>query len=486
MKKLFLLFFGLILTVNVSAKTYYSDYSEYKLSDIKIEESDIVDTKVEVKYLMYKENKIETFYPSYIEINDMTKTNETKIETSDWLDEKPNELIGRNIIEKQFYEYQDIKKIRYVKISNLINTKTNFDFAELIILNGLEKIDYDIKSDYEDINKIKDSDLESYVTFSKDDEIIIDLKQGVYIHNLKLGFHVHIDYTSDIYFTIELFGEEFENVYAERTIFSPLNTLEDNHAMYLIDEAHFNLVNPLYEEKQLSEKYVISTKFRTINLITKYKTEDLYIKYEKIEKQYLDDYYLEPIEGYYLDLNTKKEFYYIRTRDKVEIKDNLIIDNYDTKLEDFIISTTVDNIKITSNMNYYKNGTYDINFILPFKTINEKLKVNIAENYIKALQVQNNYLKELEQKNAGLIISNNKLNTQIKEVLQNKDKSINEVNDKIIKCKYELEELKENKQELGEELNEEKDYKLLIIIPIILILLLILFFLRKKSIQNNN
>jgi len=486
MKKLFLLFFGLVFTVNISAKTYYSDYSEYELSDIKVEKSDIVDTKVENKYLIYKENKTETFYPSYMEIDDMVKTNETKIEISNWLEEKPNELIGRNIIKKQFYEYQDIKKIRYVKISNLINSKTNFDFSELIIINGLETVDYDIKTDYEGINKIKDNDLESYTAFSKNDEIIIDLKQEVYIHDLKFGVHVHIDYTSDIYFTIELFGEEFENTYAQKTIYSPLNIIEDNYAMYLIKEEHFNLVNPLYEEKKLSENPVLSTKFRTINLVTKYKTEDLYIKYEKIERTYLEDYYLEPIDGYILDLDTKKEFYYIRIRDKVEIKDNLIIDNYNTKLEDLIISTTVDNIKITSNMNYYKNGIYDINFILPFKTVKEKLKVNILENYIKALEVQNNYLKQLEIENNKLIISNNKLNTEIKEILQNKDKSINEVNNEIIECRYELEALKSNKQELGEELKDEKDYKLLIIIPIILILLLILFFLRKKSIQNNN
>ena len=42
----------------------------------------------------------------------MTKTNETKVEVSDWLDEKPNELIGRNIIEKGLYEYQNMKKIK--------------------------------------------------------------------------------------------------------------------------------------------------------------------------------------------------------------------------------------------------------------------------------------------------------------------------------------------------------------------------------------
>lgn len=445
MKKLFLLFFGLTLTVNVQAKTYYSKYTEFKESDIKIEESDIVKTKTEDKYLIYKENKIEAFYPSYMEIEDMTKTNETKIEVSDWLDEKPNELIGRNIIEKGLYEYQNMKKIKYIKINN-----KKISISELNILNGSKKIEYEIK-----------------------EGIIIELKEEIDINDLKIELHIK---NTETPYKLELYGEEFKNVYAYAL----------NNSLEYIDKEYFELESPLYEEKVLSETEIKKNKFNIVNLVTKYKTEDLYIKYEKIEREYLEDYFLEPIEGYKLDLDTKKEFYYIRTRDKVEIKDNLIIDNYNTKLEDFIISTTVDNIKITSNMNYHKNGEYDINFILPFKTVKEKLKVNILENYTKALQVQNNYLKQLEIENNKLIISNNKLNTEIKEILQNKDKSINEVNNKIIECRYELQELKSNKQELGEELIDEKDYKILIIIPIILILLLILFFLRKKSIQNNN
>jgi len=486
MKKIILFIILSLLTINVNAKTYYSDYSEYKLVDEKVEKSDVVDVKIEEKYLIYKENKTEAFYPGYMEIEDMVKTEETKIVSSSWLDEKPNELIGRNIIEKQFYEYQNMKKIRYLKFEDLINSKSDFDFAELIVINGLEQIDYDIKSSNPTITNMKDGNLETYSTLSKDDEIIIDLKQDIDINNLKLGIHVHIDYTSDIYFTMELYGEEFENVYAKRKIYSPVNVNEFSYPMYLIDKDHFNLENPLYDEKQISETKIRKTDFNIVNQITKYKTEDLYIKYEKIDKEYLDDYYLEPIEGYKLDLDSKKEFYYVRIRDKVEISDELIIRNYDTKLEEFIIFTTINAIKITSNMNYYKNGTYDINFILPFKTIKEKLIVDISENYIKALEVQNNYLKALEQENKNLVINNNKLNVEIKEILQNKDKSVNEANDKIIECKYELDEFKKNKQDFGEEITQEKNYAILIIIPAILGLILILLYLRKKSIQNNN
>lgn len=486
MKKIILFIMSFLFVANVNAKTYYSDYGEYKSIEEKVEKSDIVDLKTEEKYLIYKESKTEAFYPSYMEIDDMVKTDETKIVTSPWLDEKPNKLIGRNIIERELYEYQNMKKIRYIKITNMINESGLFEFSEFIAINNLGKVEYDIVGSNEEINKIRDADLTTYVPLESNAEVIIDLKDPIDINDLKIGFHVHITKNTDIYYTLELYGEEFKNIYAEKSIHSSVGVDEDNNAFYFIDKSYFDLVSPLYQEKQLSENKVVKNKFNIVNLVTKYKTEDLYIKYEKIEREYLDDYYLEPIEGYKLDLESKKEFCYIRTRDKVEISDNLIIRDYDTKLEDLIISTTTNDIKITSNMNYYKNGTYDIYFVLPFKTIKEKLIIDISDNYIKALEFQNKYLKDLEEENKNLIINNNKLNNEIKEILISKDKAINEVNDKIIECRYELEESKKNKQDLRGEITEGKNYTILIIIPIILGLILILLYLRKKSIQNNN
>ena len=201
----------------------------------------------------------------------MVKTEETKIVTSSWLDEKPNELVGRNIVEKQFYEYQNMKKIRYLKLSDLINSKDNLHFTELTIFNKTKKLDYEVKSDIDGIKKIKDSDLTNYATLNKNDEIIIDLKEDVDITDLAMMYHFHITTTSDIYFTMSLYGEEFENVYAKRTIYSPVNINHFEYPSYLIDEDHFNLENPLYEEKQISETKIRKTNFNIVNEITKYK-----------------------------------------------------------------------------------------------------------------------------------------------------------------------------------------------------------------------
>ena len=477
MKKIILLIFILFTILKVEAKTYYGPYSEYKQVDELGEKSDIMDFKVEKKYLIYKENITTAYYPAYMEITDMDKTEETKLEVSDWLDDKPKELVGRNIIEGYVYEYRDLKDVRYLKLTGLRINDGLFGLRELKITNNGYKVDYEIMTKLDNVEKIKDDDLNNHASFGAADEVWIDFKENIDIKNLLMTFYIYTTYETPIYFTMELLGEECENVYVKRNLYTYPTTLSP---VVPVDSNKFNLlINPLYKEKQISEEYVKKTDLNIVNKVKKYKTEDLYIKYEKKEYQYLDDYYLEALDGYKLDLESEKEFYYSRKRDKVEINDYLIINKNDMKLEDLILFTTTPNIKITSNMSYCVNGKYDINFILPFKTIKEKLTVDIKENYINTLNVQNKYLKELELENNKLVISNNKLNTQIKEILKNKDEVVNESNDKLLKCKYELEELKDNKIVLEED--NKKNLKIPIIISSTIGLISVVFFLRKKS-----
>lgn len=478
MKKIILFIFILFTILKVEAKTYYGPYSEYKQVDKLGEKSDILDFKVEKKYLMYKENITTSFYPAYMEITDMERTEETKIEVSDWLDDKPKELVGRNIVEGYVYEYQDLKDVRYLKLTGLKINDGLFGLKELKITNNGYKVDYDIMTKLDGVERIKDGNFNNYAFFGAADEVWIDFKENVNIKNLLMTFYIHTTYETPIYFTMELLGEECENVYVKRNLF----TYPSNFSPVVpVDSSFFNmLINPLYKDKQISEEYIEKTNLNLVSKVKKYKAEDLYIKYEKKDREYLDDYYLEALEGYKLDMESEKEFYYSRKRDKVEINDYLIINKNDMKLEELILFTTTPNIKITSNMSYCINGKYDINFILPFKTIKEKLTVDIKENYINALNTQNKYLRELEIENNKLIISNNNLNTQIKEILKNKDELVNESNDKVIKCRYELDKLKDNKIVLEED--NKKDLKVPIIISSALGLVSIIFILRKKSI----
>lgn len=487
MKKIALFLLIILYGFQIKAKTYYSNYSNFMMVEDKIEETDLVKLKIEEKYLVYKEETLEEFYPSYMKIDDMTKTSEEKIITSDWLDSKPEILPDRKIIEKELYEYQDMKKIRYIKLTDLINSSSTFDISEIKIYKKGERVNYDALSDIKDISKIKDDLINNFISFNKNDEILIDLKEDIDITDLNVMYHIHIKDSASISFTINLLGQEKEKIYAKSIIKSNLNIENGTEFSYLIGKDHFKLNDPVYENSKLSEKEVIKTTFRDVKMVTKYKTEDLYIKYYKILRQYLPDYYETSFDDYKVDFDSKKEFYYIKKRDKVEMADNLVIDKYDIKLEDFILNTTLENIKITSNVNYYKNGEYSINFILPFKTVKEKLIVDIKENYKNALKKQNESLKELEKYSQKLFINNNKLNIELKEVLKNKDEIVNRVNEKLLKYKYENEMLKKNKQEIHEDIenNNYHKYKFFLIFLIILIVLFLTLYERKKSTQNN-
>ena len=225
MKKIILIIILLLSTIKVEAKTYYSNYSDYQLVDQKLEESDTLKLKIEEKYLIYKETKTEAFYPSYTKIENMNKTSETKIVVSDWLDEKPEELKDRKVIKQELYEYQDLKKIRFIIIKNIDN---NFYFNEIRIFNKAIRLDYKVLE-------------------TETNEILIDLGENVEIDDLAMMYYVHIDKNTTINFDIKLLGEEKNNIYAKTNILSHLSTNNGNNFSYLVDVDHFKLVEPLYD-----------------------------------------------------------------------------------------------------------------------------------------------------------------------------------------------------------------------------------------------
>lgn len=475
MKKIILFLFCLFLFNKVEAKIYYSDYSAFVQTENLLEESDLVKVKTEDRYLLFKETTKEIFYPSNMEVEDMEKTNEIKIDKSDWLKEKPEAKENRKIIEKEIYEYKDLKKIRYIKVNNIINSSV----SEIAIYEKANRILYDAKTTSQtNVDVINNRNTKDYVTLKADDEIIIDLKKEIDINDLNILFSVYTPNQDYLYFTINLLGNENEEVYAFKQTKS---ALENDYGSYYSVSSHFRLKNPVYEEAKLSEEKPLENKFRQISQIVGYRYEDTYTKYIKKEKEYLNDYYLDSIDGYEIDINSKKEFYYQKWRDKVEIADKLVIDNYSTKLESFILNKTTDNIKITSNINYYKNGEYDISFILPFRTIKSKVIVDIKENYLKTIKYQNEYLKELESDNKHLTIANNTLTANLKEALKEKEQIIEDTSNQLIKYSSKIEALKENKIAFQDNASKENNIVKYVLLGVIVILIVCTILLRKKS-----
>lgn len=482
MKKIVLFLMILLINTKVDAKTYYSNYSDYQSIDHLIEESDLIKIKKEDKYLLYKENRIEKFYPSYEQVNNMIKTDEIKTVISEWLDSKPIELSDRKIIEKEFFEYKDIKNIRHINLSNISYFNNNFGIYRLQVLNKNIPIDYDVNCtncEQTDLKKIKSKNPDEYFNFEKSMKVYIDLKESIAVKDLKLAFVLYSKEDKDVNASIDLLGEENSRVYLNYNLNTMIDTNFGNRCVYNLNLNGFVLKDPVYETFLSTDIKEVS-KFSSVNKVIKYQTEDLYIKYYDISKEYLTDYFLEEIDGFKLDLDTKKTFYYFKERDKIEVLDSLTIDNYQTKLEDLVLFDSTNKLKITSNINYLKNGEYDINFILPTKIVKTKVIVDIKENYIKALKIMNEQLTLLEQTNNELFITVNNLNVKIKEVLEDTDKRIKINNDKLIKYQYDNKELKKNKTDFTEEKDSKFEIKKAFILVSILVLFITLNILRKK------
>ena len=130
-----------IFIPQVSAKTYYSNYSDYSYQEQKVESNDTTKVEKVQLYKWYHENVI---YGDY-EIIQPEKTydlNDFIEKESDWENEKPEELNYRKILERTIYNYKRVKPIKYVYIEGISNTA---DISEIEILKNKKLVDFKTK-----------------------------------------------------------------------------------------------------------------------------------------------------------------------------------------------------------------------------------------------------------------------------------------------------------------------------------------------------
>ena len=144
------------------------------------------------------------------------------------------------------------------------------------------------------------------------------------------------------------------------------------------------------------------------------------------------------------------------------IDDYLVFTDYNKKLEDLILETTVNDIKIDTNFNINKNGKYHVKFILPFMSIEKVVTVDILQNEINEI--------------------NDKL-LETKKQLKEKKDLLNSYKEQLTKLKQELEKSKENKEE---EKIKEYEAKILVLEQHIEYLIEKINQLDQKRIEYNN
>lgn len=457
MKKILLFIFLLLIGNKVNASTYYSGYSEYSdyLPDL-IESNDLIYVEQTKLYQLYKEN----ITYEYLEDSLFERTgNERKVET-DWVNDIAEVDQTKEIEVCYNYQFALAKQYSNMVFLNTSNRKIKINYLKL----------YDMRNDLV-ISYMENIDL------NENDKFVLNLDENVNLALMKLEIdivgndNINKNIKTDIYVSKEI------PLFNNGDYITSINGDIEKARLKIDDFSIYKIYDKsVFYAWECTENLPSNIKEYEILYRNTYKIYE----YKIIDKIYTDEYSVSDTNELYADLDKSKNFYRFKKRDKVIISDDLIIDNKDKKITDFIeySSINLDDIKITSDINYNRNGKYKINFILPFKTVSKDITVNIESNYINLINEQANYISNLNNSTSESNYAVNKKNLEIKEVIieeETKNKELSELLNTCYKDKKELEMQKEN-------LKEEKNVKQQSVSYIYILLLFIILLLtcRKK------
>ena len=427
MKKFFVFFLVLWICVKpVHAKTYYSEYGDYTdYSEEKINSSDIL--KVESKNFYHAYTDKISY--EYLEDSLYEKTGNYSIRYSNWNTNINLLDLNAEIEECTSYTYKPFKELKYFYLKNL---SKNIHIESIKV--------YDLKNEKVLMNN------DDFYMYSND-IFIFYIDEEYNLANLKIYISIDKQSAKDVKLTLSMNNEN--NPFGDKILVKTVEDNSDNNNIDLaigdfsnVDELLLNSTTKSYCDENVNGKIVNEDPIYR-NIFIKY-------EYKIITKEYLDLYVDEASTSYKIDYNDYKTYYRYKIRDKVVLNDDMTIENKDVNLNDFILESTLKDIKITSNLNLNVNGIYDINFILPFKTISTNVKVDIKQNYLDALKLQEQYVDYLLDASETANYSVNQKNLEIKENIIDSTNEINRLKEEVNNYKTKIKILEE-RQELKEE-----------------------------------
>ncbi len=429
MKKAIIIF--LLLTVPIKAKevnySEYSNYSSYFENYMESDELKEVKKTTMYKYYNLKKGNGEYFILgennslySTIDIDDYIYSN-----YSEWSLIKPSFKEGRIIKEREIYYYSDIKKIRYVHLNNFFGSDNKLIINEIVVRNNEFEIPFSIYCEgcsenfYE---KVVNGNLEpegSYIL--NDGYLVLDLGDYYSINSLEIYFSL-TNYNNNVnIININTSRENDINSNIYNKFNSSLYFLNNEVETYNIFNYKFKdfiLTDPEWNEYKRNEEMVLEDKFRRVELRKEYSYKDILYYYYNFDREYSDYFEFKPIEFQYKDEELVKDFYQYRTRDKVVIESNILITNKNQKLEDFVLENTTNELEIKGEINYNKNGIYEIDYIFPFIEIKKMVEIAILENEVVNKKVVNVPINEKKTEKI-LVKKEDDLDKRKKDIVEN-------------------------------------------------------------------
>ena len=436
----------------------YSDYKEFgPYSEEYIESNELVDVQKEERYLWYKEEKVIGDYKLYDGNDSFILDDCYDTEYSNW-STNYEEKVGRKYEVRTVYNYELSKPIRYIHLTNLYGSYGAFRMPELIVKVNGEKINYAYTcigcqsgfSKY--INNGIYAENESYI--NNGGTLIIDLRKEYPAQNVEVIFYIFDIADDDKKYTIS-YSNDMTNLYVSKDyVYKFKDWYWGDSRMFSHNIKDLGVDKSLWTTNETSYSPLQSEYILSENSYNEYRYKDTYCRTYTLNKIYSDIYTKDSNNDFNIKDETKSKVYYsYRTRDKLELKDNLIINTYDYNLEDFIISSSTD-FEIISDININKNGTYNITFKSDTMEVKKIVEVDILENDVKAykeeINLLNNKIKDLELK--------------YKTDIEEKDSIINNLKSELKECKENceekvscLEKVIENKNNIIEQYKKENE-----------------------------
>lgn len=436
MKKV--LWFMLLMIIGTSFiranEVIYSDYKEFgPFNEEYIESSELIDVIKEERYLWYKEEKVLGDYKLYDGNSNFILDDCYETEYSNWSNVY-EEKIGRTYEIRQVYNYELSKPIRYIHLTNLYGSYGAFRMPELIVKVNGEVINYAYTcigcqsgfSKY--INNGIYAENESYI--NNGGTLIIDLREEYPAQNVEVIFYIFDIADDDKKYTIS-YSNDMTNIYVSKDyIYKFKDWYWGDSRMFSHNIKDLGVDKSLWTTNQTSYTKIQSEYIVSESSYDEYRYKDKYCRTYTLNKVYSDIYTKDSNDEFNIKDKSKHQTYYsYRTRDKLELKDNLVIDSYDYDLKDFIVYSST-NFEIISDININKNGTYNITFKSNTMEVNKLVEVNIIENDIKS------YKEEIELLNKKI----KDLESKYKIDIEEKNKKINVLEEQLKLCKENCEE----------------------------------------------
>ena len=347
MKRIWLFILMLIPFTNVYAiGTYYSEYRDYKLGTEEV--LDLDDTLKREEYTVYNTEVTDIEDQGYVDedICSIKYPNDTKVSYT---------IRARSNLNNRWYESINIPEGNIVKL--LYYSATYLRIYELDFYDGNQKVNVSLAYDDPELSKIIDGDTSTNFRVVPNQNIDFVLPK-MNAMNFRLVSKAQDKLNGSLYFTYEDGTIIQRKVYADE--------------VEIVTQSYLDEIEPIVGV------------FSSNGQVNSYEKEEhiLYHCYKK--NTYVTNIYKESTsaENERLILDDNKTLYNYYIRDKVKISDKKITSDK-TTLKELVTYSTIDldNLRIEGNVDYTKNGTYQVKYIFNDDfVVDKEVVINISKN----------------------------------------------------------------------------------------------------------